>query len=173
MSDNDTPRRIGGLMIATAWILILAVAVVIFQGLIDERRNPNQQVATRVQDGNREVTLERNTGGHYVATGRINGEAVEFLLDTGATDVSIPQATADRLDLDYGSAAMARTASGVIRVYRTTLDRVALGDIVLRDVRATINPHSPIDSVLLGMSFMGELELEQRNDRLTLRQPLP
>jgi aspartyl protease family protein len=95
---------------------------------------------------------------------------VRFLLDTGATDVNIPAAIASRIGLSRGQAQRAMTANGTITVYRTQLDEVRLGNIALPDVRASINPHMPGDTVLLGMSFMRDLEMIQRDNTLTLRQ---
>jgi aspartyl protease family protein len=98
---DQTPQQFGRGMIIAAWILLLVLLTWFFNDHLEGRRNPNRQLAT-VHDGVPEVRLERNRYGHYVATGAINGHAVEFMLDTGATDVSIPVAIADRLELQRG-----------------------------------------------------------------------
>jgi len=159
-------------MIAAAWIAVLAVLTLIFGDRLEELRNPNREVhSVLTQGGERRVRLEQNRQGHYVASGAINGAAVVFLLDTGATEVSVPAVLAQRLGLQAGARALARTANGVVTTYRTSLDRVQLGAIELRNVRAHINPGMHGDEVLLGMSFLRDLDFSQRDGVLPLTQP--
>lgn len=160
----------GGGLTLVFWLLVLGSLTLLFNGFIDRRDNPNAGLAT-VEDGDGEVVLKSNPQGHYVAPGRINDEEAEFLLDTGATDVSVPEGLARRAGLEPGRQMMVGTANGVVAVHQTTIDAVHLGGITLRDVRANINPHMPDDMVLLGMSFMRELEMTQREGTLTLRIP--
>ena len=168
--QTDT-GRIGKVMTFAAWILGLALLTWIFSGVLDWQRNPNSRVETRITgEDSREVVLKRNRQGHYIATGNINGQRVEFLLDTGATHVSVPASTAQRLALRPGPPRRVQTANGLITTYATTLDSVKLGDIELTGVAASINPHSSAREVLLGMAFLKHLELVQRGNTLTLRQ---
>lgn len=174
-SDHEqkttSPRRVGFSMIVLAWIVGLGIATAYFSGWLEHQQNPNQRVETVIRSGGeREVVLRQNRYGHYVANGTINGEAVTFLLDTGATDISVPSRVAERAGLKGGTPARARTAAGVITTYTTVIDSVELGGIQLRKVRAGINPHMRGDEVLLGMSFLRQLEFSQQGDRLTLRQ---
>ena len=158
-------------MLYGAWILAVALLTWLFSGVLDWQRNPNTQVDTKVtSDKVKEVVLKRNRLGHYVATGRINGEPVEFLLDTGATLVSVPIAVAQHLELKPGARRLVETANGQITTYATMLDSVKIGEIELTNVRAGINPNSSGNAVLLGMSYLKHLELVQRGDTLTLRQ---
>ncbi len=144
----------------------------IFSWLLDLQQNPNRGNLVRVlEGGEREVVLKQNRLGHYVADGEINDHPVRFLLDTGATLVSIPEGVASVIGLARGSPLRVRTANGDITVYATRLDRVRLGHIALGHVPATINPDMDGQEVLLGMSFLGELELVQREEELRLRVP--
>ena len=92
------------------------------------------------------------------------------MLDTGATDVSVPERLAKNLELRAGHSQIVNTANGSITTFSTQLDRVDLGTIQLSNVQAHINPHMDSDEVLLGMSFLRHLELIQRDGALTLRQ---
>jgi len=158
-------------MIVLMWLALLAMFAVLFDDFLQRQENPNQQVVSRIDSrGLAETRLQRNRYGHYVASGAINGHSVQFLLDTGASDVSVPESVAQRLALARGPAHYASTANGTVRVYATRLDSVRLGEIELRNVRASINPFMDGDDVLLGMSFLKNLELVQRGDTLTLRQ---
>ena len=171
MPEKQSTRPLGVVMIVAAWALVLALLTVYFNGFLDSERNPNRNVGGVVsKDGVREVRLKQNRQGHYVASGEINGRAVRFLLDTGATDVSVPATLADALNLRKGPPQQMITANGEITTFSTRLERVHLGKIVIRNVRAQINPHMDGDEVLLGMSFLRDLELVQREAELTLRQ---
>lgn len=171
MYDPDrNRRRMGRLMTHLTWVAILAMLTLFFNNYIESRDNPNADLAY-LNGREAEVVLQRNRAGHYLAPGRINGERVHFLLDTGATTVSVPSSLADDLGLQRGVAMQSMTANGTITVYRTELDSVTLGGIHMRNVSATINPGMQGDLVLLGMSFMQHLELTQREGTLTLKVP--
>ncbi len=172
MTEQDEfGRRLGRIMTYTAWIAVAGLLTWIFSDYLARERNPNRIVETRATaDGVREVVLKRNRAGHYMATGAINGTAVEFLLDTGATTVSVPGDLAARLGLQRGAALPTQTAAGVIETYATVLDTVELGSILLRRVPASINPRTQGSEVLLGMAFLKQLEFQQRGAELTIRQ---
>ena len=173
LPENQAPAqsRLGAGMVVAAWVVALGLLASLFSELIEEQRNPNRNVTSILTgSGEAEVSLAQNRQGHYVASGLINGEPVVFLLDTGATDVSVPVALARRLGLKRGAPIQAQTANGVVTTYRTRLDSVQLGSIGLTGVRAHINPGMRGNEVLLGMSFLRDLEFSQREGMLTLRQ---
>jgi aspartyl protease family protein len=168
-ADRPQPRHpLGRLFVWLSWLLLLGLLTWQFEQWLSDRRNPNRALAYSGH-GNHEVVLQRNRNGQYIALGRINGEVVELLLDTGASDVSIPQSVADRLQLERGQPRRYQTANGMITAWATQLDEVALGDLRLYNVNASINPHMAGETILLGMSFLRRLEFHQRGDSLTLR----
>jgi aspartyl protease family protein len=175
MSDDQKqpehyPARLGSGMVAAAWIIGLGLLTLLFSGLLSQQQNPNSDLVSH-HNGNRvEVVLDRNRDGHYVATAEINSVPVEVLLDTGATDVSVPAHLAGRLGLKRGVQMLVSTANGTVPVYATKLNEMRIGDIVLHDIRATINPHTGDDFVLLGMSFLQHLDFSQRSGQLILSQ---
>ena len=163
--------RIGKGMMYIAWILIFGLMVWFFGIAETNRYNPNQKIQTHALDGGqKEVVLRSSRHGHYVASGRINDEKVIFLIDTGASYVSVPQHVADRAGLRRGRPMMATTANGQVMVHATMLDSVSIGDITLYDVKASINPGMRQEEVLLGMSFLRHLSVIHSGDRLTIRQ---
>ena len=170
MDPNSFPQRLGNGMVILAWIIVLGLATFYFDRYLDKQHNPNQQVATTQSGKTREVILERNRAGHYVATARINDQAVVAMLDTGATHISIPEHIAQQLQLDRGPSFQVSTANGDITVYATILDKVQLGKISLDRVRANINPYMHQNEILLGMSFLKHIEFTQRGNQLTLKQ---
>ncbi len=164
-------KRMGTTMQALAWLVLLALGVAYFSDFLDRQYNPNQSLQTGYSEGGvREVVLQRNKFGHYVASGEINGQAVTFMLDTGATGVAIPSPVASRLGLRRGAAFPTQTANGMSTSYAATLDSIGVGGIELYDVPAAISPGLQTEEVLLGMSFLKHIEFTQRGDTLILRQ---
>jgi aspartyl protease family protein len=169
-SVDDLPSRLGKAMLFGAWVVGLAILFLLFHRLVSDQQNPNRDVTAMLDaSGLPQVVLARNRAGHYVADGRINGEPVVFLVDTGATDVALPLAVARKLDLPLGNPRMSRTANGDVQVWSTRLDSVDVGGMRLSGVRASVLPNMPGDEVLLGMSYLKHFELIQRDGTLTLR----
>ncbi len=163
-------RRAGRVMLVLAWGIGLYLATRFFAAWEEDRLNPNRQPVSQLHGEQIEVQLAGNVQGHFVASGKINGETVTFLLDTGATDVAVPAELAERLGLSRGAPVMLHTANGQTTGYRTVLNSLSLGDIVLRDVRAIVAPGFRSEQVLLGMSALKQLEFTQRAGTLVLRQ---
>ncbi len=119
-----------------------------------------------------EVMIPRDITGNYSTVGSINGRTVNMLVDTGATSVAMSEAEARRLGIPYwlkGKKAGVRTASGFARAYSVVLDEVRVGTIVLRQVEAVVvEGNSPVE-VLLGMSFLNRVEMENSNNIMVLR----
>ena len=157
-------------MYVLAWIAGLGLLTMLFTNVLDKRRNPNQNIETKFVAGSKEVVLKSSTHGHYIATGLINGVPVTFLVDTGASFVSVPERIANKIGLQKGTLMQSSTANGTISTFATELDEVSLGDIKLNQVRASINPHMQDDEILLGMSFLRRLEVTHKNGELTIRQ---
>jgi len=171
MTDPHAPgKRMGKGMLYAAWILVLVMLTLGFNQWFVHERNPNRNVHSMRAGDAIEVTLRQNRYGHYAATGAINGHPVEFLLDTGATEVSVPERVAARIGLARGASGKVNTANGLVTTYATRIVQLRLGDIVLEDVRAHINPGMRGEEVLLGMSALKALEFTQRDGMLTLRQ---
>lgn len=157
-------------MTILGWLLVLGLLTVFFSRYLDKQNNPNQSLALTQTDQFKQVQLQRNRSGHYVASGLINNKSVVFMLDTGATDISIPEKVARKLKLKPGIKIPVHTANGQIAVYATTLDQVSLGAIELHNISANINPFMQGEEILLGMSFLRHLDFSQQGDQLLIRQ---
>jgi aspartyl protease family protein len=169
-SPDDLPSRVGKGMLLGAWVVGLLIAVLLFQDYVEGTRNPNRHPQGEAGPGGTlQVVLQRNREGHYVAGGTINGRPVEFLLDTGATQVALPLELARRLDLPLRPGGIGRTANGDVEVWATRLDSVNLGGLTAEHVPATVLPGLEGGEVLLGMSYLKRFELIQRGNTLTLR----
>ena len=170
MTPQTPGKRAGRVFMVLAWCAALFLATRFFGQWEERQQNPNVVVSSEQGEGFIEVKLASNTQGHFVASGHINGQPVDFMLDTGATDVAIPAQMAERLKLEQGFGVTLSTANGRTEGYRTRVDRLQLGDIVLRDVRAIVVPGLDGKQVLLGMSALNKLEFTQRGGTMLLRQ---
>lgn len=152
-----------------AWVaslLVLGMFYLYFENSLQARTNPNRQL--QITAGS-DLVLKRSADGHYVFPGTINGQPVTFLLDTGATLVSVPAGLAGELGLKAGAYQQSITANGAVATRATRLDALAFGPFTLGGVPASINPGMAGDQVLLGMSVLKHLEFTQRGDVLILR----
>lgn len=121
----------------------------------------------------REARIVRDNSGSYTTSGTINGRAVDFLLDTGASSVAMSAAQADALNIPYqltGTPISVGTAGGVSPGYRVVLDRVSIGEVVLHRVEGVVIEAQTKHRILLGMSFLRRLEMRQQDNVMLLRQ---
>lgn len=170
MAEPNPNAGIGKGMWVVFWILALGTLTWVFNDVLESAFNPNQNPVSYSDRTQRVVVLDQNRYGHYVVQGEINGQSVTFLLDTGATNVAIPQHIADQLGLKYGAKHRVATANGNSIAYQTLIRRLQLGEIELNDVAASINPGIKDDAILLGMSALKRLEFSQQNKQLILRE---
>lgn len=118
------------------------------------------------------VRIPRGDSGMFLTTGTVNGQSVEFLVDTGATTVAMNDATARTLGIDYraGSRGLVETASGVTEAYAVTLREVGVGSIRLPNVQAVVIRGAQPSRALLGMSFLSRTQIEHAQDAMVLRR---
>jgi len=139
-----------------------------FRGMLDGR------VSTRSKPpATEEVQIWRNSQGMYATTGSINGLPVSLLVDTGATQVAMNAAQARRLGIDYrviGRPAAITTASRLEPAWAVTLDSVKVGDIELSNVEGVVLEGAQPQTVLLGMSYLGRLDIRNDGHLLTLQR---
>lgn len=118
----------------------------------------------------RAFRVAADSSGHFVASGAVNGAHIRFLIDTGATLVSIPAAEATRLGIDYrkGRRGISQTANGAVAFWRVNLDSVTLGDVTIHNVEGAVHESGGLDVALLGMSFLNRTEMRRDGDVMTL-----
>lgn len=171
MSEKNTEQQnIGRVMILGMWVVGLALSVVLVNHWLERSRNPNNAVVTSQEGGKRSITLKRGNHGHYIVTGSINQSTIDFLVDTGASSVSIPAVFADSIGLKRGAEILISTANGISTAWETRIDSLRIGELEVRNASAHINP-GLTHEVLLGMSVLKQYELVQRGDTLVIREP--
>jgi aspartyl protease family protein len=117
------------------------------------------------------IVLTAGSGGHFLTQGAINGRAVQFMVDTGATTIAMGVAEAERLGIDYrkGQPARGATANGMVVAYMVKLASVRIGDVEVYDVDASVLPGS-MGQLLLGNSFLTRFQMTRHNDQLVLER---
>lgn len=130
-----------------------------------------QMVSSGGSGGDSTVTLTANGHGQFLMSGSVNGAAMRFMVDTGATFVALTASDAARAGIDYrkGEIGAVGTANGTVRAWRVPGVTVTLGDITLHQVDVSVTETSmPI--ALLGMSFLNRLEMKRDGDTMTLKK---
>ncbi|MEQ1657404.1 MAG: TIGR02281 family clan AA aspartic protease [Hylemonella sp.] len=119
----------------------------------------------------RRIVLHAGSNGHFRALGQINGRAVTFLVDTGASVVSVSAAEADRIGLNYraGQPVQMQTANGSTTGWLVKLHSVRLGSMDIFDVEAIVSA-APMPYVLLGNSYLTRFQMTRTNDQLVLER---
>jgi aspartyl protease family protein len=130
---------------------------------------PARLAAGDAPRGGREVVIPVGPGGHFVTSGAINGRAVRFMVDTGATLVALSQAEAERIGLPWrgGEPMMMNTANGAVPAHRVTLGRLRVGEVELTAVEAIVLP-AAMPMVLLGNSVLTRFQMRRENDVMRL-----
>lgn len=117
----------------------------------------------------RRIRIPVGSGGHFRTTGTINGRSTRFLVDTGATLVSMGRAEAERLGLDLAGAprGMAQTANGPVPMHTLVLSSVRIGEVQIANVGAAVLPQA-MPYVLLGNSYLSRFQMRHEGDGLWL-----
>lgn len=108
--------------------------------------------------------------GNLVTDGQVNGMPIRFVVDTGATFITLSAREASRLGLDYqkGQKVVMETANGNVSAYRLKLDTVGVGDVAVHNVDAVITEGNSLPVALLGMSFLNRLDMRREGAIMTL-----
>jgi len=131
-------------------------------------------VSTAAQGGVRSLGIARDGRGHFLTEGRIDGQRIGFMIDTGASVVALNETSAARFGLrpsrgDYN--ATVTTANGTIKAARARLAMIDIGGLIVRDVDAMVLPDQALSENLLGLSFLSKLKrFEYANGQLVLEQ---
>ena len=117
------------------------------------------------------IVMTADIQGHFITTGNINGTSVRFLVDTGASMISLGASDARRIGLDFnkGQKGMTQTANGQSVVSKVKLDTVRVGSTTLHNVDALIHQND-MPVALLGMSFLNRMEMQRDGNTMTLKK---
>ena len=115
------------------------------------------------------IVLMAGSGGHFMTPGQINGKAVQFMVDTGATSIAMSALDAERAGISYktGQSVNMSTANGITQGFRIKLNSVRVGDVEVFDVDAVVTPQA-MPYMLLGNSFLMRFQMLRESDQMTL-----
>ncbi|WP_313951466.1 TIGR02281 family clan AA aspartic protease [Accumulibacter sp.] len=173
--DGGAPRTVVVGTETTEGVRVLSVggdtATIETQGKKRVLRVGQNVVSQASEPGGGRAVLTADGSGHFVTTGNVNGTTVRFLVDTGATMVSLGASDARRVGIDAskGQPGMVNTANGVAAVSRVKLDTVRVGEIVVHGVDALVHQQD-MPVALLGMTFLNRLEMQRDGQTMTLRK---
>jgi aspartyl protease family protein len=165
---NAPPKELPGtLKIATLWLLAGAALFLAVQAWMAQERKAN--ISVQLDRGVIELIRERD--GHFHWPGRINGTAVVFLVDTGATHTALPQALAERIGLEPESRVVSSTAGGDAVGYRARANVELEGGVSATQLRVTVLPK--LESPLLGMDVLSKMRFTQQQGVLRFEPAAP
>ncbi|MCV2368014.1 retropepsin-like aspartic protease family protein [Roseateles oligotrophus] len=150
-----------GLKLLTIWLLIL---LVVFMGF---KAWEHQRAQSLVSIDGGAIVLKRGPDGHFHWPGEVNGLAVDFLVDTGATSTALPQALAERAGLVAEASVSSQTAAGVTRGYRARANIALRGGVQAERLAVTVLP--ALGAPLLGMDILAKLDFKQQDGTLHIR----
>lgn len=167
MRPVQQTARFGALTIAVVW---LAVATVLY-GVFDRIEQNRQASLKPYALSSGDLVIPRQRDGHFHVDGEVNHQPVRFLVDTGASHVSVSQTLADQAGLPSGQSITLHTANGQRTGQLVRSVPVRAGHLVLNDASVTVglSGHLP-EQALLGQNFLKHFDVEIRRDEMVLRQ---
>lgn len=130
--------------------------------------DPHRGGAARSSD---RLRLTADARGHFVAPGAVNGRAIEFLVDTGASVTTLSRTEAERIGLAFrsGTRTQSMTANGVVGGWKVVVDKLRVGDVILRQIDIIIVDNATPGLALLGMNALAFFDMQREGSTLHLQ----
>ncbi len=170
----DAQKGQAGLIIFLCCACVFFSVTMFFSYVLEEKKSSNHLSKSSIQA--KTLIIQKNRGNQYVVEGYINDEKVVFLVDTGATEVTIPITFAQRIGVPDLEKTTVTTASGKITGYQTKIARLEIGNFLFENISAVVVPNTSVSDdvlVLLGMNVLQELEIMLSKGKMTLKVPSP
>ncbi len=157
---------------AGAWVIIIGVLLIGFSYKSELVRIYNRVYANLipgnyVKDNKKTVIVYANQYGHYYVNSITQGANIKYLIDTGATTVSLTRADAEKIGIDINKLNYTQkvsTANGIVLSAPVKLDYIQINDIIVEDIRASVSQDNGLEKSLLGMSFLNKLNSFEVSD---------
>jgi len=160
---NNNTKNLGGILLTIGWILCLMVIGFLYHKSLYSAK----EAKIAIDQSEIKITIPRSFDSHYYLQGKINNQLIKFIIDTGATTVSIPENFARKINLNFGQMVKISTASGPADGHLTKISSLIIDPIEFNDLTAIIMP-SMADEALLGMNVLKKFEILQTEDTLVL-----
>lgn len=161
---RKTGKSQASLFALITFALMLLVFYFYVSNYFEKSNNPNTQIDFQYKT----LRLKIASDGHYRVSGLVNGQAVVFMLDTGATGIALSANLAQQLGLKKMAKTKISTANGVVDAWLTHLNSIVIGGTEIRAISAVIMPNMD-DEILLGMSYLRHFDWQQSNGELILK----
>jgi len=129
----------------------------------------NMLFANPIEVTDKGIIISADRHGHYSGAGSTNGQAMDFMIDTGATRIAVPSELAKRAGLKFGMPVVSHTAAGNVRAYQTTIPTLTMGSITLHNSHAVIL--DKLDQVLIGMTVLKQFRVTQFDGKMLIEMP--
>lgn len=170
-NDNieSKDRRLGAIFLIIGWLILISLVALLVNFSMFRTKAP----LINTTEAGTQVIIYRDNDYHFRIDGSINGIAVTFLIDTGATSIAIPSSIADNANLPKLSEVGTETANGNSIGYLTKISKLDIGTIKFENATAIIIPTMNSNQVLLGMNILQHLNIQQTKDTLIITVPAP
>jgi aspartyl protease family protein len=155
--------------IVVLWLVVAAGIYWAFNAFLAHQYNPNTEVSA---GQGQQLVLQRSKDGHFRLNGRINGEPVVLLIDTGATTMTLGAALATHLQLKPGESMISQTANGAVEGYQSRLDQLSVGPFEFTSVAVGVVPELG-NEILLGMNVIRHFDVLLKGDQMILKMNHP
>lgn len=170
LDNNNTEsqsRQLGAAFLVVGWIAVIALITVLINGTLFSTK----AASISETDAGKQITIQRDRDSHFRIKGSINGIAVTFLIDTGATSVAIPSTVAEQAKLTKKTMMTTETAGGETIGYLTRIEKINIGGVEIQNISAVIIPELDRDQALLGMNVLQKFSITQTKDTMILTVP--
>jgi len=122
-----------------------------------------------IESTDKGITISSDRRGHYSGVGMINGFPMEFMIDTGASSIAVPEKLARQSGLKFGMPVVSNTAGGNVKAFQTIIPTLTMGSIVLKNTHAVIL--EKLDQVLIGMTVLKKFKVTQFDGKMQIETP--
>ena len=156
---------------AGVWLFILLSVVVLVKSWQDIRQSGRSMSFQQSESGS--IIIPKEVDGHYHVTLTVNDRDIDFLVDTGASDIVLTRQDASRVGFDPDRLeywGIAHTANGTVRLATVRLGTVRFGNLVDKNIRASVN-EAPMEKSLLGMTYLSRFnKIEMTKKEMILKR---
>lgn len=163
-NNQSESKRLGTIFLVIGWILFLGLVSFLSHYYLYAPKTP---IVIQNNAGTK-ITIPRSEDSHFHIMGAVNSIPISFLIDTGATTVTIPEKIAHRAKLVRERKITAQTANGLAEGYITSIPKLTIGPLIFEDVRAIIIPELGDNDGLLGMNILQYFNIEQNYESMIL-----
>ena len=167
MHDDNSPNPF---LLALVWGIFILILANLFKGYSNTVAT-DELKATYDLGENNELIINATYQGHFIIPGTINSKPVNFILDTGATNITLPWSIARESNLPVLNEFYAHTANGNALVYSSNIENLTIGEFKFNNIDVVISPQMSGNLCLLGMNILKELDINIQDNKLILSSP--